>query len=257
MGNFLKLNCLLSSLAFVLFFGLITIFVLPSLLVFLLIYPFVKYPQDRFQQLASVIYKIFFILMPRIELNVSKREDLPKSAVYISSHQSNLDYPILGCFIPRYLIMTTLKFKKIPFISMVGELIGVRYLDHLNLDRIAKVYEEFRVMLLENRNVVFFAEGTRHNGPYLGRFKKGAFRLAMELNKPIVPIVIEGSGDILTKGRFCFSSSQKNIIDVTVLSAIYPQDFSDEKALMEYAYECMQTAKEELITQKKTRLDAL
>ena len=95
----MRLNCILSLGAFILFFGLIGIFVVPSLIIYGLLYPFVKYPQDNFQYLSSVIYRIFFFLLPRLKLEINLVKDLPTSAVYVSTHQSNLDYTILGYFI--------------------------------------------------------------------------------------------------------------------------------------------------------------
>jgi len=231
---------LVSSLAFIVFFGLIGIFVIPSLLIYAIVYPFVKYPQDKFQFLSSVIYKIFFKIFPTIELDMQIQKKLPQSAVYISTHQSNLDYPILGCIIKKYLIMTNLKFEKIPFISMVGHLIGVRYLDITNLSKVSKVYDEFEQMLKQDRNIIFFAEGTRNNGKKLSPFKKGAFRLSYELNKPIVPIIISGSIDILSKGNFCFNTIKNRTIKVKMLEPIYPDKYTSQSDMLKSTYQIMQ-----------------
>jgi 1-acyl-sn-glycerol-3-phosphate acyltransferase len=239
MGGSMRLGCIASSFAFILFFGLIALFIIPSLIIYALFYPFEKYPQDRFQYLSSVIYKIFFFSFPKLKLEIELLKELPNSAVYVSTHQSNLDYPILGYFIKKYLIMTTMNFKKIPFISEVGHLIGIRYLDKNNLGKISDTYSEFEQMLQENRNVAFFVEGTRGNGKELGRFKKGAFRLAMKTNKPIIPIMIDGSGDILSKGNFCFSRTKRKNIKVQMLEAIYPNKFSNESDMLKYTYNIM------------------
>ena len=235
----MRLGCIASSFAFVLFFGLIGLFVIPSLIIYALAYPFVKYPQDRFQQLSSVIYRIFFALLPRVKLELDLIDELPKSAIYVSTHQSNLDYPILGYFIKRYLIMTTMNFKKIPFISQVGHLIGIRHLDRNDLGKISNTYGEFEKMLREDRNIVFFAEGTRGSGKGLGRFKKGAFRLAKKMNKPIIPVIIDGSAKILSKGNFCFSSTKKETIRVRMLEAIYPDKFANESDMLKYTHNIM------------------
>ncbi len=94
-------------------------------------------------------------------------------------------------------------------------------------------------MLEEDRNVVFFVEGTRGSGKKLERFKKGAFRLAVKMNKPIIPIIIEGSADILSKGNFCFSTTKKKKITVRMLDAIYPDKFSNESDMLKYTYNIM------------------
>jgi 1-acyl-sn-glycerol-3-phosphate acyltransferase len=239
MGDFMRLSCILSSFAFILFFGLIGIFVIPSLIIYAIFYPFVKYPQDNFQYLSGTIYRIFFTLQPRVKLVTNLLREVPSSAIYVSTHQSNLDYPILGSFIDKYLIMTTMNFRKIPFISQIGHLIGIRHLDKNNLGKISATNDEFEQMLKENRNIVFFAEGTRSDGKKLGRFKKGAFRLAMKTGKPIIPIIINGSGDILSKGNFCFSSTKKEKIKVQMLEAIYPDKFSNESDMLKYTYNIM------------------
>ena len=239
----MRLNCILSTFAFILFFGIIAVFVLPSLVVYILSSLFIKYPQDYFQSLASLIYKIFFTIFPTIKLHVKLLEKYPSNAVYVSTHQSNLDYPILGYFIKKYLIMTILPYKKIPFISLVGDLIGVRYLNRNSLDDISKIYSEFEENLINGRNVIFFAEGTRQSGSKLGKFKKGAFRLAMKTNKPIIPIVINGTGNILPKGQFCFASAKKEKVSVQMLEAIYPENFKNEQELLIYTHRLMQNCK--------------
>ena len=235
----MRLGCIISSFASVIFFIIIGLFILPAFIVYTLFYLFEEYPQDRFQYFSSVVYKIFFAFMPKLKLEMNLLKDLPESAIYISTHQSNLDYPILGYFIKRHLIMTTLNFKKIPFISQIGHLLGIRYLDKNNLGQINNIYREFEQTLQKDRNVVFFVEGTRGNGKKLGRFKKGAFRLAKKTNKPIIPIIINGSGNILSKGNFCFSKTKDANIKVKMLKAIDPNKFLNENDMLKYTYNIM------------------
>jgi 1-acyl-sn-glycerol-3-phosphate acyltransferase len=46
-------------------------------------------------------------------------------------------------------------------------------------------------------SVVFFPEGTRSRDGALRQFKKGAFRFALDLNLPILPVTIVGTREIL------------------------------------------------------------
>lgn len=236
----MPLKCLLSSYAFLLFWGTIGLFTPPSLLIYFAVYPFKKYPQDTFQNLASVIYKIFFKLLPLVRLKFSLLDTLPDGAIYVSTHQSNLDYPILGYFIKRYLTVTNLNFTSIPFASYVGELIGARSLKKNSLGDIATMYNEFEALLKDNRNIIIFPEGTRSDGTKLGKFKKGAFRLAMKTNKPIVPIIIDGSAKVLAKGDPCFKTLSVTEISVKMLQPVYPQDFKNELELLNHVHALMQ-----------------
>ncbi len=236
----MRLKCILSSYAFILFWGIIFIFTLPSLVIYFLVYPFLKYPQDTFQNLASVIYKIFFKLLPVVKLEFDLLDELPKGAIYISTHQSSLDYPILGYFIKNYLTVTNLNFTVIPFASFVGQLIGARSLKKNSLGDIAKMYNEFEKLLQDNRNIIIFPEGTRSDGNKLHKFKKGAFRLAIKTGKPLVPIIIDGSAKILAKGDPCFKTTKTTSVKVKMLKLINPKNFKDEKELLEYTHNLME-----------------
>jgi 1-acyl-sn-glycerol-3-phosphate acyltransferase len=235
----MRLKCLLSFYAFVLFWGTIGLFVFPSLLIYFLVYPFMKYPQDVFQYLSSVIYKIFFKLLPVVDLRFEHADKLPNGAIYIATHQSSLDYPILGSFIKKYLTVTNLNFTRIPFASFVGKLIGARSLNKNNLGEIAFMYKELEDILNDNRNIIIFPEGTRSDGVNLKKFKKGAFRLSMNTNKPIIPIIIDGSAKVLAKGDPCFKTTAKTVVKIKILDVIYPQDFNDEIEMMNFASEIM------------------
>lgn len=236
----MRLKCLLSGYAFILFWGTIALFTPPSLLIYFAVYPFKKYPQDTFQSLASVIYKIFFALLPKVYVRFQLKPRLPKSAIYISTHQSSLDYPLLGYFIERYLTVTNLNFTKIPFASYVGRLIGARSLKKNNLNDIASMYDEFEAVLREERNVIIFPEGTRSDGTQLGAFKKGAFRLAMKSGRPLIPIIIDGSANVLAKGDPCYKTTDPVGITVTMLKPIYPDAFDNEVQLMRHVHRLMQ-----------------
>lgn len=236
----MRLKCILSAYAFVLFWGTIGLLTLPSLFIYFLVYPFRKYPQDTFQNLASIIYKIFFKLLPVVKLEFDLLDTLPKGAIYVSTHQSSLDYPILGYFIKSYLTVTNLNFTVIPFASFVGELIGARSLKKNNLGEVVKMYNEFEELLKDNRNIIIFPEGTRSDGTKLGKFKKGAFRLSIKTGKPIIPIVIDGSAKVLAKGDPCFKTTSNTTVYIKMLEPIYPDDFKDEKELLDFTHAQMQ-----------------
>ncbi|WP_321778433.1 lysophospholipid acyltransferase family protein [Sulfurimonas sp.] len=236
----MQLKCILSVYVFVLFFGLIGVMVLPSLAIYYIIYPFTKYPQDTFQKLASYIYKTFYFLVPKIQTDIKIQNTLATGAIYISTHQSSLDYPLLGMFIPKYLTITNINVKNIPFINYIGKLIGVRYLNKSSIDEVHSIFEEFEEMLNANRNVLLFPEGTRGDGKKLSRFKHGAFRLSFKTNKPVIPILLDGSSDIITKGDFCFNNLDTHTIKVTILEPIYPNAFKNENEMLKYVQNFME-----------------
>jgi 1-acyl-sn-glycerol-3-phosphate acyltransferase len=184
--------------------------------------------------MSSIIYRIFFKLLPVVKLKIELLDNMPKSAIYVATHQSNIDYPILGSFIRKYLTITNVNFVTIPFISYIAKLIGVRLLNRNNLNDVSSMYDELKEALDKDRNVIIFPEGTRGDGIKLKKFRKGAFRLAKQTGKPIVPILIDGSGRVLAKGEPCFKTLKTTQVIVKMFEPIYPDRFKDETDMLKY-----------------------
>ena len=75
-------------------------------------------------------------------------------------------------------------------------------------------------------SVAIAPEGTRMPTPRLGRFKKGAFHLAMQAGVPIVPIVIHNAGDVMWKKDF---TAHSGTVKVTVGEPISTEGWVSEK----------------------------
>jgi putative phosphoserine phosphatase/1-acylglycerol-3-phosphate O-acyltransferase len=77
--------------------------------------------------------------------------------------------------------------------------------------------------LKNGTSIVIAPEGTRSGSKTLGKFKKGAFHLAMKGGVPIVPIVIKNAYMAMPKGSKMFNPTH---IEVVVLD---PVDTSEWK----------------------------
>jgi 1-acyl-sn-glycerol-3-phosphate acyltransferase len=60
-------------------------------------------------------------------------------------------------------------------------------------------------MLAKNNSILMFPEGTRSATGTMGSFKDGAFQLAKEAQTDIVPIVLDGTAELVPKGGFIFN----------------------------------------------------
>lgn len=240
------LKCILGSIGHFIFFGSIMLLIVPGYIVYLVSKLFVKEPQYVFQQGASLSYKLFYLLSPNIVLKPDLLDEIPNGAIFVSTHQSILDFPALATFIKKYVIFANVNLDKFPAIAKISHLAGVRYIKGKSLPEVSEIFQEIETHLDENKNVIYFAEGTRHEGDTLLPFKRGAFKLAMKKNKPIVPIVIEGAYKLLPRKSFCFKTSKKVNIHMKMLTPLYPKDFSSEKELMQYTQKIMQEEKSRL-----------
>lgn len=79
---------------------------------------------------------------------------------------------------------------------------------HISLDRsdrqraIASLREAGERIRRENSSVIIFPEGTRSHTGELQPFKRGAFLLAAEAGVPVVPCAVQGSFEIMPRGRW-------------------------------------------------------
>jgi putative phosphoserine phosphatase/1-acylglycerol-3-phosphate O-acyltransferase len=71
--------------------------------------------------------------------------------------------------------------------------------------------------LRRGMSVVIAPEGTRSLTPRLGRFKKGAFHVAMQAGVPVVPVVFRNSYEVMRRGSLLF---RPGTVDVCVLPPI-------------------------------------
>jgi len=156
-----------------------------------------------------------------IELDISGEENVwsHRPCVFVFNHQSQADTIILPALLRRD--MAGVGKKEIGDIPILGKLMqfaGTVLIDRENtasaLEAMAPLID---VMHKEGRSVCIAPEGTRSTSTNLGRFKKGAFHLAMQADVPIVPIVIHNAIDIAPRGEFIMRPAT---VKVTVLPPV-------------------------------------
>jgi putative phosphoserine phosphatase/1-acylglycerol-3-phosphate O-acyltransferase len=93
----------------------------------------------------------------------------------------------------------------VPVLGKLMQLGGTVLIDRENSKSAREAMEPLvDVLQKEGRSVCIAPEGTRSTSTNLGRFKKGAFYLAMQAGVPIVPIVIHNAIDVAPRGQYVF-----------------------------------------------------
>ena len=82
----------------------------------------------------------------------------------------------------------------------------------------------------QGSSILLFPEGTRSPDGEIQKFRDGAFRLAVDLNVPEAPVVIDGTFPILSKESKALNF--KSDITVRVLPPVYPKDFDNSSGKM-------------------------
>ncbi|MBX2848799.1 MAG: HAD-IB family hydrolase [Acidiferrobacterales bacterium] len=163
--------------------------------------------------------------MAGIELDVQGEEHLWSSrpCVFTFNHQSQADVIILPALLRRDVVGVGKKeIGDVPVFGKIMQYVGIVLIDRENSASAVEAMKPLvDTMLKEGRSVCIAPEGTRSTSTHLGRFKKGAFHLAMQAGVPVVPIVIHNSLDVAPSTEFVFRPAT---VKVTVLP---PVDTSD------------------------------
>ncbi len=137
-----------------------------------------------------------------IDLRVEGEEHLwsHRPAVFIFNHQSGLDAVLMIKLIRRDVTgIGKMELKKNPIFGPMFTAAGVVFIDRGNSAKAIEALKPAVDALKEGRSLVIAPEGTRSPTPRLGRFKKGAFHLAMQAGVPIVPVVFRNVLDAFPK----------------------------------------------------------
>lgn len=148
-----------------------------------------------------------------------------RPAVFIFNHQSNVDMVIIARLLRRDISgVGKREIRDMPIIGRVMEAAGVVLIDRRDsasaIEAMTPLVDAMRV---EGKSVCLSPEGTRAATIRLGSFKKGAFHLAMQAGVPIVPIVIQNSGDVQPKGDILYHAGT---VEVEILPPVDTSQWS-------------------------------
>ena len=116
-----------------------------------------------------------------------------------------------------------------PLFGPVFEYAGTVFLDRFDSARAIEALKPAIETLRRGLSIVIAPEGTRSITPRLGRFKKGAFHIAMQAGVPIVPIVLRNALDALPKhGRIVRPSTIEVVVHPPVTTDQWTRDNLDQ-----------------------------
>lgn len=126
------------------------------------------------------------------------KDPLDKPAILIANHASFVDLMMLIGSSNKLLLVTNDWVWNSPLFGAF-----IRYVEYIHAkDDSSWDLEKIQKKVDEGYSILIFPEGTRTIDGRMGRFKKGAFYLAEQLNLDILPVMIHGLHHVLRKGDF-------------------------------------------------------
>ena len=89
---------------------------------------------------------------------------------------------------------------RIPLVGAACRAAGFIFVDHSTRKAATRSVAEAERRLRDGASVVVFPEGSRTPSGKMGRFKKGAYQMAVDQRLPIIPITLNGPFNVLPIG---------------------------------------------------------
>jgi 1-acyl-sn-glycerol-3-phosphate acyltransferase len=141
----------------------------------------------------------------RVRVRGAERLREGESYVFLSTHQSYMDIPVMLGYLPAQLrIAAKREVFMIPFLGW-----HMRRAGHIAINRASteEAVETLRRAAREVRpgvSVFLYPEGTRSRDGGLQPFKKGGFKFAVQTGLPVVPVSIVGTRALLPRDSIIF-----------------------------------------------------
>ena len=180
---------------------------------------------------------LWFLLIP-IKVTGAENVNPKQSYVFVANHQSALDvFAVYGWLPNNFKWMMKKELRKIPFVGTACAVAGHIFVDRSNPRAALQSVELVKKELVDGISTVIFPEGTRTKTGEMGRFKQGAFKIAMDLNLPVVPISLSGFYDAMPSGAFFVQPHAH--VHLHIGKPIDLQQFEDINTAMEHLRNCV------------------
>jgi 1-acyl-sn-glycerol-3-phosphate acyltransferase len=220
------MDILISFIAWLTGICSITVFFPLTLIIWLVVLPF-----DRNRNIIHfmLVYQSIFLmkLIPVWKVTIEGREKAEKRTTYviISNHQSILDILLLNGLRYRFKWISKIENIKVPLLGWYIRMAGYITVDRGNSESKEQMMARSYRYLSGGISIMIFPEGTRSVSKDIGFFRRGAFQMAVEANVPILPVLIDGTGDILPKHGLVFGKGYH--VRIKVFDPVSPSRYSD------------------------------
>ena len=171
-----------------------------------------------------------------VEVEGSGRLDPAQRYIVVANHRSQYDIPLIYgfCGLDLRWVMKA-EIGRIPFVAQGCRAIGHIFIDRGRPDQARAAINAAVARLPEGTGVLFFAEGTRSRSGELMPFRKGAFRVAVDRNLPILPMTVTGTRSILPPGSLRVRPGRGRLV---IHEPIWPRALPTDEAISDL---CLRT----------------
>jgi 1-acyl-sn-glycerol-3-phosphate acyltransferase len=159
-------------------------------------------------------------LNPAWPVTIEGRERIRRDEAYVmvANHLSLLDILVIFRLFSHFKWVSKIENFRVPFVGWNMSLNRYIKLKRGDRDSVIEMMKNCEKTLGEGNSIMMFPEGTRSPTGQMRAFKPGAFEIAVNTGRPILPIAIQGTADALPKRGFVLRG--RHPIRITVLEEI-------------------------------------
>lgn len=153
---------------------------------------------------------------------VKGREHINRNEPYVfaANHQGAFDiFALQGHLGHNFKWMMRKGLTNIPLVGTACRAAGYVLVDTHSPHGLAQTVQRAEQALARGNSLIIFPEGRRTDDGQMGAFKPGAFKLAAEFKRPIVPITIDGAYRVMSRTDYVVTPGQ---ITITIHEPIEP-----------------------------------
>lgn len=202
------------------------------------------FPNAQFSYFPARWWGRFFcyLLFIKVKITGIEKLDPKKSYVIAANHQSIYDIFVVYGWLPMiFKWVMKAELRRIPLVGKACESAGHIFINRKNPVSAKKSLDRAEAQLRNGVSVVVFPEGTRTYTGQMGKFKKGAFRMAADLQLPIVPVTLRGCFERLPRNGFVVTPG---LIEMIIHEPVEVKGYENEKQpeLMQTLHDIIESA---------------
>ncbi len=181
-----------------------------------------------------------------IKFEITGKEHLSKrNTVMVCNHQSWMDITTVMIEVKFPSFLAKKEIERWPYFGGAMKVLNCVFVDRDDRRSRTKVALEIREKLGQGADFCIFPEGTRSPDGRLGSFAGGAFRIAVDADALVTPVVIDESWWILNKKGFALYPGTVRVRVLPPIDTSLPEN-RDYKELTQRVHDQMAVALEEM-----------
>jgi 1-acyl-sn-glycerol-3-phosphate acyltransferase len=161
----------------------------------------------------------------RVRLHGAEHLAPGEPRIFVCNHVSWFDVFAMYAALGRGTFVAKSELYRIPVFGLGMRLVGIIRIERENRKAAFASYEVAAERIRRGTAVVVFPEGTRGHSYALRPFKKGPFVLAIAARVPIVPVVVHGTIEVMSKSSM---RVRPGVVDLHFLEPVPTTGYSYE-----------------------------